>query len=475
MDNIKKNKKNIVNLLNKIYAIDGVISANIVGSFAQNKKLNDIGDLDLVIISKKISKEIYSKCKLVVKKHNFNTKKKVKINDTFGPLKYNKNVYFTVHLMIYDIKGHVEHVIKSPFTCFDWERKNISIGLKLKDIYNVNNLQLIDFFYSRRAITKYYKDLKSHQISIYSYIFKKNNYQIKSYYKNLDKLNILNYSKHIFSQNVNNFYKFLKQKNVKLNKKNEEIFLITQNFDKKFIKQIHRLLKNKDSEILRIIKKFLDMFYKRLKSYKKNTSSVTFIRHAKTKNNDGSFLGKNDIGILRPKKKFNKKYGRIFSSPLKRAIQTAKLFQSNKKIKLNNNLKEINYGKADGLNFSQLKDKFPSIIKGWNNKKDVRFPSGENNKMVLSRVNHFTNTLISLDQKNISTNYLVVTHNVFLRCLIGKFFNIEMSDWFKINIDHLKELNFIILNGKLIPNIERKSLKKILYFKINELSSINKT
>ena len=92
MDNIKKNKKNIVNLLNKIYAIDGVISANIVGSFAQNKKLNDIGDLDLVIISKKISKEIYSKCKLIVKKHNFNTKKKVKINDTFGPLKYNKNV-----------------------------------------------------------------------------------------------------------------------------------------------------------------------------------------------------------------------------------------------------------------------------------------------------------------------------------------------------------------------------------------------
>ena len=54
------------------------------------------------------------------------------------------------------------------------------------------------------------------------------------------------------------------------------------------------------------------MFYKRLKCYKKNTSSVTFIRHAKTKNNDGSFLGKNDIGILRPKKKFNKKYGRIF-------------------------------------------------------------------------------------------------------------------------------------------------------------------
>ena len=127
MDNIKKNKKNIVNLLNKIYAIDGVISANIVGSFAQNKKLNDIGDLDLVIISKTISKEIYSKCKLIVKKHNFNTKKKVKINDTFGPLKYNKNVYFTVHLMIYDIKGHVEHVIKSPFTCFDWERKNISV------------------------------------------------------------------------------------------------------------------------------------------------------------------------------------------------------------------------------------------------------------------------------------------------------------------------------------------------------------
>ena len=47
--------------------------------------------------------------------------------------------------MIYDIKLHKEHVIKSPFTCYDWERSKIYRGDKLKKIFPVKNLQLNDF------------------------------------------------------------------------------------------------------------------------------------------------------------------------------------------------------------------------------------------------------------------------------------------------------------------------------------------
>ena len=157
---IYKQKKNIKNLLKKILLLEGCVSVSVVGSFAENKDISNIGDLDIVVISKTISEIFIKKCKSLIKKHKFQTKKKVKINNSFGPVKYN-NFFFTVHLMVYDIKGHIDHVIKSPFTCYDWERKNINLGKSLTKIYPVNKLQLIDFFNSRRAVNNHYKDISN--------------------------------------------------------------------------------------------------------------------------------------------------------------------------------------------------------------------------------------------------------------------------------------------------------------------------
>ena len=113
-------------------------------------------------------------CKKIIKTHNFKINKKLKINDTFGPLKYDKNLYFTVHLMIYDLKGHINHCTKSPFTTFDWERSKIFKIKSLSNLYSVNNIQLDDFFNSRRSINSHFKDLKNNKITTYSYNFKKN-------------------------------------------------------------------------------------------------------------------------------------------------------------------------------------------------------------------------------------------------------------------------------------------------------------
>ena len=51
-------KKNIKNLLKKIISLDETVSVSVVGSFAENKNILNIGDLDLVIISNLISKRI---------------------------------------------------------------------------------------------------------------------------------------------------------------------------------------------------------------------------------------------------------------------------------------------------------------------------------------------------------------------------------------------------------------------------------
>ena len=56
----------------------------------------------------------------------------------------------------------------------------------------------------------------------------------------------------------------------------------------------------------------------------------------------------------------------------------------------------------------------------------------------------------------------VVTHNVVLRCLIGIYFKVEKKFWYKINIPHLLELEFLINNKIIFPNINRKKVKKIL-------------
>lgn len=469
----KKQKKNLYDLLKKISLINNVLSINIVGSFEEKKNLNKLGDLDLVIISKKINKKFMNNCKKIIKTHNFKINKKLKINDTFGPLKYDKNLYFTVHLMIYDLKGHINHCTKSPFTTFDWERSKIFKLKSLSNLYSANSIQLDDFFNSRRSINSHFEDLKNNKITTYSYDFKKNYYLLKFKKIPLNNLNKLNYSKHIYEHSISNFYKFWHQKNIKLRKKNETKFLKKIGLNKNFSREINYSYLRKDLNIDIKVKQFLNNFFDKLKIIKKKTPEVIFIRHAKTKlNHKKVFSGINNENVIDKAKKINRSFDLVISSPLKRAVQTAKMFKTNKIIK-NKFLQEIDYGKAEGINIDELSKFYPNIIKKWKKKIDTRFPNGENNKDVNIRVKKFIRKLLLLHNKNSFNKCLVVSHNVFLRCLIGHYYNVKKEDWFKLKINHLKYLKFIIFNGNLIPNISRFELKKIFNYQINELSSTN--
>ena len=198
------------------------------------------------------------------------------------------------------------------------------------------------------------------------------------------------------------------------------------------------------------------------------------MRHAKTKlNSKGIFLGrKTNIGIINFKNNNKKFYDKIFCSPLERSKNTAKKFKT-KKIEINSDLNEINYGLYDGLTYNQLKIKNPKMIKNWSLFKDPRFPNGENLLDVSKRVNKFIKKLEIDFQNKESQNYLIVTHNVFLRCLLGKFFKIDRKDWYKLKINHLDKLEFVMINNKIVPNIHRKKILKILKYKTNESSSVN--
>ena len=227
---VKIGKKFGNSILERLIEIENVISATIVGSFSENYDLSKIGDLDIVIICKKFEKKIVVNAKKKIKFLKVK-KKKIKINTSFGPIKFNPKKYLTIHLMIYDIKSHIDHTLKSPFTCYDWERSNWYKGEKLSNIFPVLSLQLRDFFEARRNATEYLEDLKKNRISYRDYAFKNSDIYLKKKYFKINNQNRGEFVYHIIKNLILNYFKFLKNKNIKPKKEEiKKVFLnITQN------------------------------------------------------------------------------------------------------------------------------------------------------------------------------------------------------------------------------------------------------
>ena len=113
--------------------------------------------------------------------------------------------------MIYDIDGHVEHVINSPFTCFDWERtENFKLN-KLNKLFPVGRLMLNDFLNARRGVVDYKNDINKNQLSIREYNFEnQSNYAISKKYIELDSIHLTEYTYHIVKNLLNNYVKFFR-------------------------------------------------------------------------------------------------------------------------------------------------------------------------------------------------------------------------------------------------------------------------
>lgn len=459
-----------------------VTSVTFVGSFITNNKINFISDVDVVVIVKKLDKKVFDKINNKIKKIKPSkiglTGYKIKINNTFGPLKYKSDTDVVIHLMIYDKNGHIDHVIKSPFTCYDWERSLVFNGKRLRDIFPVGAIQFRDFLETRRSLQNYLKDLKKSVLTYYQYSFYKNKYKFIKKQKLLFDSHLAEYIFHIHKNLINNYYKYLFNKNVSLN--DNYIFFLKKIIGKelyfKFIKHFKLFYNYKKTSTLNFcprketakLNSFLSNFNKSIKKNIKTSNKIIFYRHAETTLNNGSFLGiGRDPGILSEninnlKDKNTYKYFIFYSSLLKRSIDTAKLIFKQKKIIKLKELNEINYGLAEGLNFSELKKKYPRLVKKWVSGDDPKFPRGESYNDVLSRLDHFIYKILKYKIKNKKQKVIgVMSHNVFLRCLIGSYFKIDKANWYKIYIPHLCPLEFIFHKNEIRPNIPRNILRII--------------
>ena len=208
------------------------------------------------------------------------------------------------------------------------------------------------------------------------------------------------------------------------------------------------------------MKKF-DLF---IKNQYLSLKSIYISRHKKTNFKNNIFLGTKlnpSINDRYVPVEFRKhKFGIIFTSTLNRALESCLLISKKKQIITSKLLNEIDYGEVEGMTVKNLIKLYPQIINQWNLNKDPKFPNGENYKNVIKRLDLF----FKLNKNKIRTKkkILIITHNVLIRTIIGKALNIPMYDWYKIKINYFKLYNFKLQNGKLISNINRKVIKKIL-------------
>ena len=447
-------------IVRALQQIPGIRSVTFTGSFVEKEGLAGISDIDVVVVVEPLSQTSFnairaamasiSPAELGLPEH------RLIINDTFGPLKLDTPGTVVLHLMIYDAACHREHVLKSPFTCLDWERSPYYVGSSLRAIYPVLALQPRQFWEVRRSLTNYIEDIAAGTIS-----FRRHHFDGATRSETLERLPLDRrhqgeYAFHIVRNLIGNYSKLILKQNHHLN----ETALLDfwshhlpgcREFSDWFAKLCDiKQARQSDfpADTPDRTREFLAAFARVLQEiWSVRATRHLFIRHAPTELNDGTFLGqRRDPPISVAPGPLAATPPKVFVSPALRCRQTAAALAPDATIEIDDRLHEIDYGKAEGLRFSELSDLYPEISTGWNQGEDPAFPLGENTAAVAARLDSFLNELPLQPS-------LVVTHNVTLRCLLGSCLGLSPSCWHRIPVAHLEQFEVLRLNGASYLNL----------------------
>ena len=471
---VKKNTKIDRNLIaEKLFEIlapiNGLESVSLVGSICDKDDISVISDIDTIVICSALDEMFFKSC---VDALNSLTgaelglpDRRIFINSTFGPLKFDTPELIVIHLMVYDLQGHKEHVLKSPFTCLDWERSNLFFGKSLKEIYPVHRLQPNHFGESRRGLRNYLDDVRKGVISYRRYTFLDGKAKECSDTYELDSKHQGEYAFHIVKYLISNYLKMISGSNIQYADSDFfhmwEKYLPECSFFIPFFKTL-RDLKAKRSEkypknTIQKVEDLLIGFENAFNQTWRSSLKLIFVRHGRTALNDGSFLGQGrDPELVESLEPLGCQVQAVFSSPLKRAMMSAKELSPDHDANLDYRLCEINYGKAEGLFLEDLKKMFPYLYESWSRGEDTRFQDGENHGDVMKRLKLFLNSL-----QDRSGTILVVTHNVVIRCLVGMIWEIPINQWFKIVVPHAREVELLCLERRYYLNMD-SSTKEIM-------------
>lgn len=190
-----------------------------------------------------------------------------------------------------------------------------------------------------------------------------------------------------------------------------------------------------------------------------NIKRIYLIRHGEsTHNSNGNKLsGLTDVDLTKKgieQCKTTRKYvekleiDKIYSSSLKRAINSANLIFPKKEVVFTKSLREFNYGNYEGINANFKTEDL--IIKKWNTSPgNLTFPEGDN---TLKFSQNFYNSILNMVEISNEHNIAFVTHKTAIRLFVAKIIHLD-PDYFRLipcsncGVTELwfnKESNFIL-------------------------------
>lgn len=187
-------------------------------------------------------------------------------------------------------------------------------------------------------------------------------------------------------------------------------------------------------------------------------TDLFLIRHGETDyNKEGKYCSFTDItlngkGILQvfelQKKIKDISPDIIFSSSHKRALQTAEILFPQKKIELAEELKELNFGLWEGLNYQEIYQRYRELYTKWlSDFYKYTPPQGERMEDFEKRIVNFLN--------KVSCNYsgrkiVFVTHGGVIKVL-SRYLSIrESHDFWKIDVEPASISHFKLEGSKVI-------------------------
>ncbi len=177
------------------------------------------------------------------------------------------------------------------------------------------------------------------------------------------------------------------------------------------------------------------------------TTTFILIRHGETKwNEEGRMMGITDIPLTTAGKKQAAAVARhlrsfpfniIFSSPLKRTIQTSHAihrFHPKIPLLIDVNLRERDFGNLEGLTYEEINQRHPELIYSdtWKYS-HFRPKGGESLADLKKRADTF---LLSIFPVYKGKKIAVVSHGTFLRVLICRILAIPLTDFSQLHMDN---------------------------------------
>ena len=121
----------------------------------------------------------------------------------------------------------------------------------------------------------------------------------------------------------------------------------------------------------------------------------------------------------------------IYSSPMLRCRQSVEILFAGQSVPIDDDLKEIDFGRWEGLQFDEIVEGDPELVKEWADRNSqFCFPEGE-------RIDHFIKRIHRVGARIKETpddSILLVTHGGVIRALICFFLNLNPEDYLMFKV-----------------------------------------